>query len=98
MMGGIGGKMEPIIDKFLVAGRRLLGVRAAIWLTVVAVTGFVFGWAIRNGASQEILDGLILLWTFLVAAAALNMRAADLRAERRRQERLDALYGRGSPP
>jgi uncharacterized membrane protein YfcA len=88
--------MEPLIEDLLVAVRRLARVRAVVWLAVVAASGFAFGWMLREGVPTEYLDASVFAWVLLVGAAALNMKDADRRAERRRKERLDRLYGRRS--
>ena len=86
--------MEPVIDKLVAAARPLLGIRAAAWLAMVAVSGFGLGLALRDGVAQEPLDILLFFWVLAIGAAAWDMRAAEHRAAKRRRRKLDALYGR----
>jgi uncharacterized membrane protein YfcA len=86
--------MEPLIENLLTAARHLVQLRAIVWLTVIAASGFAFGWMLKEGMPTEYLDAAVFVWALLVGAAALHMRDAERRADRRRKERLDRLYGR----
>lgn len=86
--------MEIVIEKLLAAMRPLLSARPVAWAAVVALSGFGLGLALRSNLAAATLDILLFLWVLVIGAAALNMRAAEHRAARRRQAKLDALYGR----
>jgi hypothetical protein len=92
----MGEFMEPVIDKLLAAARPLLGVRACVWLAVIALGGFGFGLALRAGIAWEAQDALLFLWVLVIGVAAGDMRSSERRAEKRRRKKLDALYGRWS--
>ena len=88
--------MEPFIDELLVAAKRLLGIRAGLCLTAVAVYGYLLGSVLSRGAAVEDLAKMAALGTLTIAVAAFAMRSAERQAQRQRQKRLDALYGRDS--
>lgn len=88
--------MESLIDELLVAAKRLLGFRAGLCISAVAVYGYLLGSVLNRGAAPEELARLALLGAVTIGAAALAMRSTDLEAERRRQKKLDALRGRDS--
>lgn len=86
--------MDIVIEKLLAAMRPLLSARSAAWAAIVALSGFGLGLALRSHLAAVTLDILLFLWVLLIGAAAFNMRAAEHRVARRRQAKLDALYGR----
>jgi len=88
--------MEPFIDELRAAARRLLGMRAALCITAVAVYGYLLGLVISRGAGPKDLVLTGLLGALTIGAAAFAMRSAEAHAERLRRQRLDALYGRDS--
>src|SRR6185312_10792751 len=90
----VGGIMEPLIDELLGAAKRLLGVRAALCITAVAVYGYLLGTVLSHGAAVGELAQLALLGTVTITVAAFAMHSAERHAEKRRRKRLDALYGR----
>lgn len=86
--------MEPFIDELLGAAKRLLGIRAGLCITAVAVYGYLLGSVLSRGAAVDDLAEMALLGTLTIAAAAFAMHSAERHAARQRQKRLDALYGR----
>lgn len=88
--------MDLLLEKLRAAVQPLLGIRAAIWLALVALAGFGLGAAMNSGIGDWPLDLALFVWVLAVGAAACDMRAAEQRAERRRKQKLDALYGRRS--
>jgi hypothetical protein len=88
--------METLIDELLTAARRLLGLRAGLCISAVAVYGYVLGSVLSRGAVAEDLAKLALLGAITIAAAAFAMRSAEIHAARQRKKKLDALYGRDS--
>jgi len=85
--------MESLIDELLIAARRLLGLRAGLCISAVAVYGYLLGSVLSGGAVAD-LAGLALLGAFTIAAAAFAMRSAEIHAELQRKKKLNALYGR----
>ena len=88
--------MESLIDELLIAAKRLLGIRAGLCITAVAIYGYLLGAVVSRGAAAEELGRLALLGALTVGGAAFAMRSAELHAERQRKQKLDALYGRDS--
>jgi uncharacterized membrane protein YfcA len=88
--------MESLIDELLVAAKRLLGFRAGLCVSAVAVYGYLLGAVLSRGAPAEELAKLALLGALTIAGAAFTMRSAKVYAERQREKKLDALYGRDS--
>ena len=88
--------MEPLIDELLIAAKRLLGVRAGLCISAVAIYGYLLGSVLSRGPAWEELAAVVLLGAFTIAAAAFAMRAAEIHAERLHKKKLDALYGRNS--
>jgi hypothetical protein len=90
----VGGIMEPLIDELFGAAKRLLGIRAGLCITAVAVYGYLLGTVLSHGAAVGDLAQLALLGTVTITVAAFAMRSAERHAESQRRKRLDALYGR----
>ena len=90
----VGGIMESLIDELLVAAKRLLGVRAGLCISAVAIYGYCLGSILSRGAAAEDIAKWALLGAVTVAAAAFAMRSAEIHAAHQRQKKLDALYGR----
>ena len=90
--------MEPLLDELLVTAKRLLGLRATLCISAVAVYGYLLGSVVSSGAAGEELAATALLGAFTIADAAFAMRSAEIHAERQRKKKLDALYGRDSSP
>jgi hypothetical protein len=88
--------MEPLIDELLVAAKRLLGFRAGLCVSAVAVYGYLVGSVLSRGVAAEDLAKMALLGALTIAAAAFAMRSAEVYAGRQRKKKLDALYGRDS--
>ncbi|HEY1504489.1 MAG TPA: hypothetical protein VGF92_09325 [Stellaceae bacterium] len=88
--------MESLIDELLVAAKRLLGLRAGLCISAVAVYGYLLGSVLDRGAAADELTILALLGAATIVAAAFAMRAAEIHAEQQRKKKLDALYGRDS--
>jgi hypothetical protein len=86
--------MESLIDELLIAARRLLGLRAGLCVSAVAVYGYLLGLVLSRGAVAEDLAGLALLGALTIGAAAFAMRSTEIHSERQRKKKLDALYGR----
>jgi uncharacterized membrane protein YfcA len=86
--------MESLIDELLVAAKRLLDFRAGLCITAVAAYGYLLGAVLSRGTAAEELAKWALLGAVTIGAAAFAMRSAELHAERQRQKKLDALYGR----
>lgn len=53
--------MESLIDELLVAAKRLVGLRAGLCITAVAVSGYLLGFGFSRGATAEDLGELALL-------------------------------------
>ncbi len=88
--------MELFVDELRTAARRLLGLRAALCITAVAVYGYLLGLVLSHGAGLIDIAITALLGAATVGAAAFAMRSTELHAERQRRKRLDALYRRDS--
>jgi len=86
--------MEIVVEKLLSVLRPLLAIRPALWALLVAASGFALGLALRSDLPPHALDVVLFAWVMVIGLAAFNMRAAERRAARRRQEKLDRLYGR----
>ncbi|HLI22057.1 MAG TPA: hypothetical protein VKV32_13110 [Stellaceae bacterium] len=87
--------MEIVVEKLLAAVRPLLSIRPALWALLIASSGFGLGLALHSDLAARTLDILLFAWVLVIGLAALNVSAAERRAERRRQQKLDRLYGRG---
>jgi len=90
--------MEPLLDELLVTAKRLLGLRAALCISAVAIYGYLLGSVVSQGAAPQELAAVALLGALTIAAAAFAMRSAEIHAERERRKKLDTLYGRDSSP
>jgi len=88
--------MESLIDELLVAAKRLLGLRAGLCVSAVAIYGYLLGSVVSRGAPAEELAKLAVLGALTVATAAFAMRSAEVYAERQRKKKLDTIYGRDS--
>jgi hypothetical protein len=86
--------MEPLIDELLVTAKRLFGLRAGLCITAVAIYGYLLGSVLSRGAAAEDIAKMALLGAATIGAAAFAMCSAERHAQRQRQNRLDALYGR----
>jgi hypothetical protein len=92
----VGGIMEQVFEELRLAARRLFGLRAGLCGAAVAIYGYLLGSTLSGDAAVEDLAKLALLGALTIGAATFAMRSAEIQAARRRQKKLDALYGRDS--